>query len=255
MRETLVLAQKSFRKALRNKIFIIFLLFCIGLLFLTILLELLTFTAKLKITKDVGLAGISVFSALIAIFLSAEAIVGEIEKKTAYILFSKPVENKSFIIGSFLGVLWTAGVALLMSGAILLFLIYLKQGFIEPGLFMAFLFIGLEIIVIVSLGIMFSSFCSSALISSLLCLFGYILGHLNPQLRLLTKLVDSKFIKGFVVFLCWILPNLEYFNVREEVIKGYFIHPVFIGKILLYTFLYSAICLIIAQLIFQRRQL
>lgn len=255
MKGTFVLAQKSFRKALRNKIFLIFFLFCIGLIFLSVLFELLTFTAKSKINKDVGLAAISVFSALIAIFLSGEAIVGEVEKKTLYILFSKPVERESFIIGSFLGIVWTTGVAILVSGGVLLFLIYLRQGFVEPGLLAALLFIGLEAIVIVSIGIMFSSFCSSTITSSLLCLFVYIGGHLNPQLNLIAKAIESNMARGLVNFTCWVLPNLEYFNLRKKVVEGYSVGAIYTGKILLYTFLYSAICLIIAHLLFKRREL
>ena len=250
-----VLAHKSFRKALRNKIFIAFLLFAVGLVLLSILFGLLTFTAELKITKDVGLAGISIFCALIAIFLSGEAVVGEVEKKTVYIVLSKPVDRASFILGSFLGILLTTEVAILISGGALLFLIFLKQSLIEPGLLLALLFTGLEIIVITSIGIMFSSLCSSALTSTLLSLLVYILGHLNPQLNLLAKLVHSGVARELLRFLCWVLPNLEYFNVREKVVEGYPIGAIHIGKILLYTFIYSTICLIIAHLLFRRREL
>ena len=254
MKTIFVLAQKSFRKTLRNKIFIVFLLFAIAIVFLSILFDLLTFTAQLKITKDVGLAGCSIFCALIAIFLSGEILIGETEKKTVYILLSKPVDRTSFILGSFLGIVWTTTVAILISVGTLFFLIYLKQHFIEPELFLVLLFIELEIIVIISIGIIFSSFCSSVLTSTLLSFFIYALGHLNPQLNLLTKVMPGKIAKGFLHFTCWILPNLEYFNVREKVVKGYSIDALYVGKILLYTFLYSTICLIIAYLLFRRRE-
>jgi len=256
MKQIFILAQKSLRKSLRNKIFIVFFLFAVMIVFLSILFSLLTFTAEVKIIKDVGLAGISIFSSLIAIFLSGEAVVGEVEKKTIYILLSKPADRAGFIVGSWLGIILTAGVAILINGAVLVFLIYLRQNFVEPGIFLAISFMELEIIIITSIGILFSSFSSSALTGTLLCLFVYLLGHLNPQLYLLTKLVDRKIIKGFISLICWILPNLEYFNLREKVVKGYPLPDViYIGRLLLYTFFYSAICLVIAHLLFQRKEL
>jgi len=255
MRKVLALAQKSFQENIRNKIFVVFLLFAAASVLSSILFELLTFTAKLKIIKDVGFAGISVFSCLIAIFLSGEAIVGEVERKNIYILLSKPVDRKDFIIGSFLGVIWTTGVAILISGGVLLFLIYLKQGFIEPYLLTPLLFVALEVVVIASIGIVFSSFCSSALTSSLLCFLIYILGHLSPHLNLVAKTVNNKIVKGIIRLAMWVLPNLEYFNVRDEVVKGNPPQLVYVGEIALYTAVYSTICLIIAHLLFQRRQL
>ncbi|MBE0478327.1 ABC transporter permease [Candidatus Aerophobetes bacterium] len=255
MKQTFILAQKSFRGNLRNKIFVTFFIFAMLLVLVSILFEALTFTAKLKIIKDVGMAGVSIFSALIAIFLSGEAIVGEMERKTVYTLLSKPVDRKDFILGSFLGVVLTTGVAILISGGVLLFLIYVKQGFLESGLFLALIFIGLEITVITSIGIMFSSFCSSSLTSSFLCFLVYILGHLNTQLSIMAKMVESKIVKTLISFARWVLPNLEYFNIREKIVQGQLIHPEYTARVVLYTFFYSAICLTIAWIIFKRREL
>jgi len=251
----LALSQKSFRKAVTSRIFALFLFFGIGLIFLSILFEFLTFTAELKFIKDMGLASISIFSALIAIFLSGEAVVSEVERKTIYVLFSKPINKTSFILGSFLGIAWTVGLAIIITGGAFLFLIYLKQNYIEPGLVIVLGFIGLEALVISSVGIMFSSFSSSTPTSILFCLFIYILGHLNPQLNLLSRLVPGKITRGFVGLICLILPNLEYFNIRGKIIKGDPVGLIYTGKILLYALFYSAIMLILSYLLFRRREL
>ena len=255
MQAILALSEKSFRKAITSKIFVIFLLFAVGLIFLSILLEQLTFTAKLKIIKDVGLVSISIFTALLAIFLSGESIVGEIERKTVYLLFSKPVNKKNFILGNFLGIVWTVALSLVTTGGILLLLVFLKQGYLEGGLFLALGFIGLESLVISSVGIMFSSFSSSSITATFLCFFVYILGHLFPQLNLLIRVLPSKIIKGFILIAVWILPNLEYFNIRGKVVKGEPIGFLYTGEIILYTLVYSGIMLFLAYIFFRRSQL
>lgn len=250
-----VLSQGSFRKAIRSKIFFVFLLFAIITVFLSLLFESLTFTAKLKMIKDVGLTGISIFSGLIAIFLSGEAIVGEVERKNIYILFSKPVSKLSFIVGSFLGIVWTTLFAILISGAAFVTLVYLKQGYIEPQLLLAIGFTGLEITLIISIGVMFSSFSSSVTVATLLCLSIYILGHLNPQLAFLTRAIQGKIMKEFISVIRFILPNLEYFNLREKLTRGYQLDLIYTAKIVIYTLLYSTAMLILSYLLFRRREL
>jgi len=254
MKKIIILAQKSFCKSFRSRVFFVFFLFAIMLIFLSILLSLLTFTEEIKIIKDVGLAVISIFSSLIAIFLSAEAVVGEIEKKTIYILLSKPTDKKSFLFGSFLGIIWTVGIAILINGGALIFLIYLKQSSVDPGILLALLFMELEVLVITSIGIMFSSLSSSALTSTFLCLFLYLLGHLNPQLIALKKVVQSQITKGFLTLVSVVIPNLELFNIREMVVEGKLINLIYTGKIAFYSLIYSGICLIIAYLLFEKRE-
>ncbi|MCD6406993.1 ABC transporter permease [Candidatus Aerophobetes bacterium] len=249
MRQSFILAQKSFRKSLRDKIFIIFFIFASILIFLSFLLSSLTFTARLKMIKDVGLFGISVFSSFIAIFLSAEAVVGEVEKKTIYILLSKPPGRKNFLLGSFLGIALTAGTSILINGCILFFLIFTKQNIIDYEILIALFFMELEVLVLTSIGIMFSSFSSSVMTSTFLSLLFYILGHLNPQFESLKKITQSTILKELLTFLQWILPNLELFKIPES------LNMFYAALAALYSVFYSGIYLIIACIIFERRQL
>lgn len=255
MQVALTVAGKSFRRAITSKIFVIFLLFAFGLIFLSMLFEILTFAAKLKIIKDVGLTSISIFTAFIAIFLSGEALVGEMERKTIYILLSKPVSRSSLVVGSFLGIVWTTLVALATTGGAFILLILLKQGFIEGGLLIVLGFIGLETLVISSIGVMFSSFTSSSITAMLLCLFTYIMGHLLPHLKLLVQILPGKLVKELITVLSWILPNLEYFNVREKVVGEESINFFYIGKACLYSLCYTGIMLILCYFVVRRKEI
>ena len=255
MRKVLALSRKSFYQAINSKIFNLFLFFGIGLILFSLLLESLTFTAKLKIVKDTGLASISVFTALIAVFLSGEAIVGELERKTIYVLFSKPINKLHFLIGNFIGIAWTTGLAIITTGTIFLIMLFLKHGYFDSKILIALIFMFLETLVIISFGIMFSSFSSSILTSVLFCLFFYALGHHNPQLYNLSKLISDKMLKSTIYFICFILPNLEYFNVREKVVKGDMIDLVYTLKVTGYAFCYISAMLILSYFLFRRREL
>lgn len=249
----LAISENVFRKGWRSKIFILFLFFAIGLILLSKLFEFLTFTAQLKIIKDMGLASISFFTALIAIFLGGESISKEIENKTIYTLLSKPVDRLSFILGNFLGIIWIILSSLLITGLALFALLYFKEDIIGITILKTLFFIFLETAVITSIAIMFSSFCSASFNSTIFTFLIYLIGHLNPQLKFLgekTKGVGSLLLK----FVSWILPNLEYFNVREKAVQDIPLGLIYTGKAFLYSLIYICAMLIITYLFLRKRE-
>ncbi len=255
MKIILTISGNVFKKAMRSKIFVFILLFALGLLLISRLLESLTFTAQTKIIKNIGLASISFFTALIVIFIGGESICGEIERKTIYIPLSKPVSRINLILGNFLGIIWAALLALIISSSIFFLTLFLGEHTITPSIFEALFLVFMEVMVIISIAIMFSSFASSSTVSILLSFFIYILGHLNPQLRFLGEETKSTMGKWSIKIISWILPNLEYFNVRGKAVENIFIDGSYIGKVILYGLLYTFVMLIITYLIFQKREL
>ncbi len=255
MRIILAISYNLFCKALKSKIFLIFLFFALILIFLSRLFEFLTFTAEVKIIKDVGLASISLFSALIALCIAGESVVGEIEKKTTYILFSKPVGKGFFILGNFLGMVWILSLSILIGGLALFLVIYLKQRTVEAAFFAILGFSFLEVLVVASIALMFSSFSSSTSTSILFSFLFYLAGHLNPQLCQIGNLSQSKVTQWVTKIIGWILPNLEYFNIRGKIAQGNSLSGVYAGEIILYAFTYIGAVLTLAYLFLKRREL
>lgn len=251
----LAVSHNLFHRALKSKTFLILLLFALILILLSRLFEFLTFTAEVKIIKDVGLASIYLFVALIALCIAGESMVGEIEKKTTYILFSKPVSKGSFILGNFLGMVWVIGLSILVSGSALFLVIYLKQGTVEGILWAALGFSFLEALVVASIALMFSSFSSSTSTSILFSFLFYLAGHLNPQLCQIGKLSQSKIIQWITKIIGWVLPNLEYFNIRGKIAQGGPLPKEYVGETILYAFIYIGAMLTLACLFLRRREL
>jgi ABC-type transport system involved in multi-copper enzyme maturation permease subunit len=62
------------------------------------------------------LAGISIFGALIAIFVGTSLVYKEIDKRTIYTIIAQPLYRYEFVIGKYLGLsALIAGVVILMS--------------------------------------------------------------------------------------------------------------------------------------------
>ena len=254
MRLILAISQNVFRKALRSKIFTVFLLLTLGFILLSKVFEFLTIASEAKLIKDVGLVAIAFFTALIAIFLSGEAITSEVEEKTIYTILSKPLTRWEFILGKFLGVIWAVLLALAVSGLAFFILLYLKGCLVVGVMFEAILFVFFETVVIASIGIMFSSLSSSTSTSTIFTFFVYLMGHFNPQLKFLGERAGERLVKWTIKIVGWILPNLEYFNVRERVVQDIFINPIYVGKAFLYATVYACAMLILAYLFLRQRE-
>lgn len=252
---TLVLSWRSFQRALHNRAFIIMILLCLASVLFSMLLGILTFTAHETIVKDVALAGISVTIALMMVFLSGEALVGEIEKGTINFMLSKPISRFSFLLGRFFGLVLTGVVSISLGAVMFLVMLYLTGGTPSLGLLPGFLYMIMEIAIIASLGVMFSSFSSSSLTATLLCALLYILGHLNPQLAILAGLFRSRGARFVVQIIRLLIPNLEYLNIRHEVVQG--TTPGLTSTLITlgYVLLYVSGSIIIATMVFSRREL
>src|SRR3990172_3573621 len=73
---------------------------------------------EIKIIKDLGLAAISVFGMVIAIFIGIGLVSKEMEKRTLYSVLPKPVSRSQFLLGKYFGLCLTllVNVAVMTAG-------------------------------------------------------------------------------------------------------------------------------------------
>ena len=68
--------------------------------------------------KDFGLVAITGFGLIVAVFVAASLVHKEVEKRTVFVLFSKPVSRSAFISGKFVGLCGTMAVGPRRHGAV-----------------------------------------------------------------------------------------------------------------------------------------
>ena len=215
-------------------------------------LALLTGGDRGKIIKDVGLASISLFGVLMAILIGTGLVYKEIDKKTILTLLSKPLHRAEFILGKFLGLVLTLFVMTLFMSLIFLAIVYAHTLKVEGTLLVAVGYIFLELVLVTAVAILFSSF-STPILSSLFALAFYLIGHLSWGLELILKKMAPGAGKTLVRFLYTVLPDLENFNFRTEVVHGLPIPPGIYLSSFLYGVCYTAFILGLAVLVFRRR--
>ena len=128
MNKIIAVALNTFLETRRDKILYSFFVFAIIMILSSLVFSTLSAEQYPKIVKDFGLTAISLFSILISIFLGTGLVYKEIEKKTVYNIFSKPIERYQFLTGKYLGIAITILVIMLLMSLIFLGIVLLIKG-------------------------------------------------------------------------------------------------------------------------------
>lgn len=251
MRKIAAIAVNTFREAIRDKILYILVFFALIMIGGSILLSTLTLGEQTKIILDIGLASISLFGLFIAVFIGVGLVYKEIDRRTIYTIISKPINRWQFLLGKYLGLVMTlfVEVAVMTAGFMIVVSFYGKA---DPVLLKAVLLIFYELALITAVAIMFSSF-STPVLSSLFTMGIFVVGHLSADLKVFGAKSESALVQTFTSFLYYAMPNLSNFNIKAQVVQGVPVTGEYIGLVTAYAALYITIILILAAVIFQKR--
>ena len=264
MRQIWHIAVAVFRESVRDRVPYAMVMFAVLLMAASFLISQLTAGQDLKIIKDLGLAALSIFGLMIAVFLGIGLVSKEVERKSIFGLLSKPITRTQFILGKYAGLLATLVINLgVMTLALYAVLFYMnltagaeRQAWpapaMDPRLLIAVVLIVGEIAIITAVALFFSTF-SSPLLSALLTLGLWVAGHFNADLRNFGTVVDSAPIVALARALYYVLPNLAPFDVKAEVVHGLPVAMRHVGLTLLYAVVYLSVVLTAAVAIFRRR--
>jgi ABC-type transport system involved in multi-copper enzyme maturation permease subunit len=252
MNQIIVIALNTFRETLRDKILYNLVFFGLLLIGSAILLGSLTMGEQAKIIQDLGLASINLFGTLIAIFVGIGLVSKEIEKRTIYSIIAKPIPRYQFILGKYSGLALTlfVNIAIMAAGFFLTLLV--GHVGLDLALLKAIGLIFVELLVITAVAVLFSTFTTPTL-SATFTLAIYIIGNLTDDLQVLGSKLQNDLTKGLLDWLYYVLPNLDYFNIKGQAVHGIPIEPSYLVSAVLYGLAYSAVLLALACMIFQRR--
>lgn len=118
MQRIAAIAVNTFREAVRDRVLYGVFAFAIGILLFTLALAELSLGQRERVVMDLGLASISLFGVVIAVFLGSSLLYKEIEKKTLYVILPKPIHRWEFLVGKFGGIVVTALVFVATMGAV-----------------------------------------------------------------------------------------------------------------------------------------
>lgn len=249
----LSIARNTFREAVRDRVLYNLVLFVLLIVACAILLGDLTDGQEARTIVNIGLNAMLLFGVFIAIFVGVGLVSKEIDKRTVFAMFAKPVGRGEFIVGKYLGLCLTLLVNVAIMGAgVSLALIYVRGFELAGSIWGAIFLIFLELTILTAIAILFSSFSSPAL-SALLTFLVFIIGHLSASLRELAAALGSKAAIWFFETLYYLFPNLANYSFRTEAANAMVPNASMYAGGIAYAVVYVCIVLWLSILIFKRR--
>lgn len=258
-------ALNVFRESVRDRVLYSLVAFASLLIGVSYLIGQLTAGQDIKIIKDLGLAAISAFGLLIAIFIGIGLVWKEVERRSIYSLLAKPVSRPEFIIGKFAGLALTLLVNVAtMTVAFYAVLAYMNTQFpdnvraswpapaVDPGMLRAVALIFVELLVVTAIALFFSTF-SSPFLSAALTGGLWVIGHFNTDLRNFEAVVESPAAASLARGLYYILPNFAAFDIKAQVVYALPVPSSYLLITAGYGAVYVALLLTGAVTIFARR--
>jgi len=254
MRAMVAIARNTFREALRDRVLYLFLGFAVLMLVSSKIFGLLTVGDEGKVIKDLGLAGVQFFSMLIAVMMSVLLISREVDGRTVYNILAKPVRRWQFLLGKYFGLLATVTVNLALMAVVLLAMVRLYTGEWDWGLAFASAMILLEMALVAAFATLFAVL-TRPMLGTVFTLAVYIIGHVAGDIWLLTQHFTAGVTRPIVAAIYYLLPNLERFNFKTEVVHDLSISTSVVAVTVVYGVAYTVLVLVLACVRFSRKDL
>ncbi len=261
-----LLGKITFKEGIRNRILI-------GILFFAILLTVLNlvfakmFTYDLsKVSVDLGLSMVSIAGLAVIFFMGINLLTRDFEKRTIYMVISRPIARWQYVLGKFLGLMLmvatsVATISCFAAGCVKTIAIY-APAYVPPNyswtiFWLSVCFAFISLLIVTALAQFFTCVTTSSYLALLLTASSYFIGQNVEMVRKMLAGKDefsSLFI--FVVRIAtWIFPNLSAFDIKTAAAYGLPMEVTSMGWVAVYGISYLFIILILTVFIFQRREL
>lgn len=241
------------REHLRDKLFYNLAFFAFLLLACAVVLSRLTIGDYHRVLIDVGLASINIISVMISVFLGIGLLNRELERRTLYLLLTKPVPRSHLVLGKYVGLLLTLALNIVSLLTALLCVFWLTGVPVTAGVFQAAFATYLECAVLTAMSMVFSAF-TTATLSAMCTLSLFVIGHNITTLRVVAE-KSEELVRAVMTGLIYVLPDLEHFNLRSHALHEVTVPATNVMMLGGYACVYSALLLGLAVALFQRRDI
>ncbi|MBA2242103.1 MAG: ABC transporter permease subunit [Chthoniobacterales bacterium] len=269
----------------RLKVFYVLLLFALVLIGSSIFMARLTFQQEFQVLKDISLGAMSIFTSLLAIVATARMLPQDIEDRTVYTILAKPVPRFEYLVGKLGGVLLLLTITTLIMTALFLAVLSFREQAalaettrqmaglpqeqltealraVRAATFNADLIPGISVLflkacLLASLTLFISTFATTNIFTVVVTVFIYFIGHLQGTARefWLQEHGGSWISRTFLAVVALLFPDLQLFNLADEVVTGAAIPlEIFLKTAALGCF-YTLIYLLLATAVFNAREL
>src|SRR5688500_6143571 len=147
----------------------------------SIVLGQLSLHEEVRVIKDLGLAGLSFVSVVIALFLGVNLLSKELDRKTVYFVVPKPLHRWEFVLGKYIGLTTTLLLLVAMMSLTLALFVTVQGGHHGVTLLRAEVLVVCELVLLTAIAMLFSSF-SSPYLSAMFTAALWVIGRNRTEL-------------------------------------------------------------------------
>ena len=251
MSALLAIAWNGFREARRNRVTTVAGGFALVLLFSTTLVTQITVWTFDRVLTDFGLGTMALMLCALSVFLSSGLLSKEIERRTIFLIVTRPISRARFLVARLLGNLLTLLVLEALMAAVLFLELWLQHVPITQAIVASLLGLFAELCVLSAAGFFFSSFAGQLV--SALCTIGlYFAGHFSGDIYRLSEKADAG-LRGLSRAVYYGLPNLERVNFRPMATYRLEVPWEQVASGCAHALAFAAVFTVAAAVIFERR--
>jgi ABC-type transport system involved in multi-copper enzyme maturation permease subunit len=251
-------ALNTFREAVRIRVIYGIVVLLVAANLMSLVLGSMAATDSARVTRDVSLAGISLFGSLTAIFLGVFLLYGEVQRRTIHSIVSKPIERWEFVIGKYVGMALVLSVLVALFAIVMTGILLLQDVPLTSAIAKSVVLSWFEVMVVAAIAIFFSSF-SSPFLSGIFSLGLWVIGRVTPDIEAATR-AASPLIRTVTQATLYVVPDLHLFVVSGHTVDGThvsvhaeFVSWTYVGLASLHGLGWIAGLLAFAAVLFHRR--
>lgn len=279
------IAGNTLLELVRLKVFYFLLLFSLLIIGSSAFMVNFSFQEQFQVLKDVSLGAMSIFTWLLAVLATAMLLPKDIEDRTLYTILAKPVPRFEYLLGKLAGVLLLLLAATLMMGMVFVVVLYLRQqtvivetlnsagnapkeqvqdmirgiraGTFTQSLVPAIAAIYIKAALFAAVTLFISTYATTWIFTILVSVMVYFIGHIQATARdyWLAGGEASAFTKLFLAFVSLIFPDLQLFNLVDDIVAGNAIHLAMFWKTAGLGISYTCVYTMAAYYVFANKEL
>jgi hypothetical protein len=282
LRRIWALSYNTFLELVRLKVFYFLLLFAFLIIGSSLFTVQFSFQNPLQVLKDVGLGAMSIFSWLLGLLCTANLLPKDLEDRTLYTILAKPVSRFEYLLGKLCGVFLLLGLAVLLMSLLFGGVLAIREqqeiaelkrtltaehlsaavAEIRAATFQVNLLPGIALILLKAvlcstLTLLLSTLATSSVFTVLVSVVVYLIGHVQGIAReaWLAGGQASPLLKLLVAGMALMFPDLQLFNVVDEVAVGTVLPALLFWQVAGFGALYTLVYFLLAQVVFSTREL
>jgi ABC-type Na+ efflux pump permease subunit len=267
------------------KVFYFLVIFALLVIGNSFFLARFSFEEEFQMLKDIALGAMSIFSSLLAILATATLLPKDMEDRTIYTILAKPVSRVEYLLGKLAGVFLLLTLAVLLMGAVFAVVLTLRtetllhqastemaglpaaelEGALDkirsagrdPNLLAGGVVILVKAWLLAAMTMFISTFATSTIFTTITAFAVYFIGHLQATAREYWQAADGAgfFSKSALALVALIFPDLQAFNLVDDIVTGAAIPSAIFWKTLALGAGYIAVYTALAAAVFHHKEL